>query len=283
LRHPGLTLLGLTCVAGNVSVDQAVINTCKVLDTAGVGEIPVARGAAQPLVERSRRKESSHGSDGLAGVGLPETLRGPAPLHAVELLHQLIMDSSRPVTLVTLAPKTNVALLLKEHLDVAARVEQLIFMGGAVNRRAAEFNVWQDPEAAAYLIESSIPTLMYGLDMFERLVVERSCIDRFRAHDHPAIRLAGELLNRRAGHSGQNQHKLGLLGDAGALVLMTNPELFVIDELPVRVELEGANRGQTIVGREVTAGDWPRIRVALNLDHAKAASAFVETISAYAA
>jgi pyrimidine-specific ribonucleoside hydrolase len=214
---------------------------------------------------------------------LPETLRRPSPLPAVELLHQLIMDSSQPVSLVTLAPKTNVALLLKEHPDAASRIEQIIFMGGAINRPTAEFNVWQDPEAAAYLIELSIPTLMYGLDMFERLVVEQSCIDRLRAHDHPAIRLTGELLDRRAGHNGPKQNKVGLLGDAGALVLMTNPELFVTDELAVRIMLEGANRGQSIVDRGATGNEWPRVRVALDLDVIKAASAFVETINAYAA
>jgi pyrimidine-specific ribonucleoside hydrolase len=283
LRHPELTLLGLTCLAGNVSVDQAVINTCKVLDAAGAGEIPVARGAAQPLVERSRRQHSSHGSDGLAGIRLPETQRRLSPLHAVDLLHQLIMDSLQPVSLVTLAPKTNMALLLKEHPDVATRVERIVFMGGAVNRRTAEFNVWQDPEAAAHVIESPIPTLMYGLDMFERLVIEQPCIDRFRTHDHPAIRLAGELLGRRAGHSEPRQNRVSLLGDAGALVLMTNPKLFVIDELLIRIELEGAKRGQSVVGRVSTAKEWPRVSVAVDLDVTKAASAFVETINGYAA
>jgi pyrimidine-specific ribonucleoside hydrolase len=271
--HPDLELRGISCVAGNVPLDQAVINTCKVLDATGAGDIPVAAGAAEPLIERSRRKGSSHGPDGLAGVQLPETQRRPSPLNAVELLLQLIMESPEPVSLVTLAPKTNVALLFKEYPDVAAEVEQLIFMGGSFSRRIAEFNVWQDPEAAAYLIESSIPTVMYGLDMFKRLVVAQPAIDRFPAHDHPAVRLAGELLHRRTGH----------LGDCGALVLMTNPELFVSEELPVRVELEGDERGQSTLGRGAAASAWPRIRVVVDLDVAKAASAFVETINAYAA
>src|SRR5215211_6239358 len=149
--HPDLELCGISCVAGNASLDQVVIKSCKVLDATGAGDIPVAPGASQPLVERARRKDSPHGSDGLAGIRLPETTRRPSPLHAVELMNQLIMDSSQPISLVTLAPKTNVALLLNEHPNVAARIEQIIFMGGAVNRRIAEFNLWQDPEAAAYL------------------------------------------------------------------------------------------------------------------------------------
>ena len=283
IGHPDLELRGISCVAGNVPLDQVVINTGKVLDVTGAGDIPVAAGAAEPLIEPLRRRSSSHGPDGLAGIHLPDTPRRRSPLTAVELLHQLIMDSARPVTLVTLAPKTNLALLLKEHPDIAAQIEMIIFMGGAVNGRTAEFNVRQDPEAAAYLIESAIPIHMYGLDMFERLVIEQHYIDQFRAHDQPAIRLAGELLQRRAGHNGPNQHKVGLLGDAGALVLLTNPELFATQELPVRIELTGAKRGHSILGRGVAANAWPHIRVAIDLDVAKAASAFIDTINAYAA
>ena len=273
VRHPELELLGITCVAGNVALDQVVINSCKVLDAAGVADIPIAAGAAGPLIERSRRKTSAHGPDGLAGIQLPETSRRPSSLHAVQLLHQLIMTSAEPVSLVTLAPKTNIALLLRRHPDLAARIAQIIFMGGSVRPGTAEFNIWQDPEAAAYVIESSTSTVMYGLDMFDQLVVAQPIIDRFGVQDHPAIRLTGELLSRRS----------ALLGDAGALVLLTHPELFVTEELAVRIELEGARRGQSIVGRGSPADAGPRVWVALDLDVAKAASAFVETINTYAA
>ena len=69
VRHPDLEVLGISCVAGNVSIEQTVINTCKVLDAAGAGDIPVAAGAAQPLIERARRTAASHGVDGLGGIG----------------------------------------------------------------------------------------------------------------------------------------------------------------------------------------------------------------------
>jgi inosine-uridine nucleoside N-ribohydrolase len=65
-------------------------------------------------------------------------------------------------------------------------------------------------------------------------------------------------------------------------VLLTNPELFVTRELAVRVDLAGAGRGRTqMVGGELNAS--PGIKVALDLEVAKAASAFVETIYTYAA
>jgi pyrimidine-specific ribonucleoside hydrolase len=283
LAHPEIELLGITCVAGNAALDQVVINTCKVLGAAGAGDIPVAAGAPEPLLEQSRREGGGfHGPNGLGGIELPGSSRVPSPLSAVDLLQQLITASPQPVSLVSLAPKTNMALLLTRHPEVTSHIEQIIFMGGSVSK-SAEFNVWQDPEAAACILESPIPTVMYGLHLFDRLVVEEAYIDRLLRHDHPAIRLAGELLDRRAGHHGPNQNKVGLLGDAGALVLVTNPELFVIEELPVRIELEGTNRGQTIIGRGAIDHESPRVGVALDLDVTKAASAFIETINAYAA
>ena len=199
--HPELEVLGISCVAGNVPIDQVVINTCKVLDAAGAAGIPIAAGALQPLLESARRTGKSHGVDGLGGIRLPATSRQRSPLHAVELLHQLIMASTQRLTLVTLAPKTNVALLLTMYPEVATRLDHIIFMGGATaggNVTAlAEFNVWQDPEAAQCVIQSPVPITLYGLETFSRLTVDRADADRIRAHGHSAVRLAGELLYRR--------------------------------------------------------------------------------------
>ncbi len=294
VRHPDLEVLGISCAAGNIPIDQVVINTCKVLDAAGAGDIPVAAGAWQPLIERARRTGGSHGVDGLGGIQLPETSRQRSPLHAVELLHQLIMASTERVTLVTLGPKTNAAALISMYPDVATRLEQIMFMGGSASggnvTALAEFNVWQDPEAAQCVIESTIPITMYGLDAFSRLTVSRADADRFRADDHPAIWLAGELLyRRRASSDKENDDYVGLLGDAGAMVLLTNPDLFITCDFPVQINLAGIGRGQTIVDqRTAPAGTaahdpdlWPRIAVVVDLDVAQAATTFVKVIDAY--
>jgi len=67
--------------AGQRRSRQVVINTCKVLDAADAADIPVAVGAAQPLIERSGRQGGSHGRDGLAAIGptaIPGTVPAPA-------------------------------------------------------------------------------------------------------------------------------------------------------------------------------------------------------------
>jgi pyrimidine-specific ribonucleoside hydrolase len=81
-----------------------------------------------------------------------------------------------------------------------------------------------------------------------------------------------------------------VLGDAGALVFLTHPELFTSASLPVRVNLVGLGRGQTIVDRRPAAQDqtvldrdpWPVLEVALDLDVDAAAAAFVDVLEAYA-
>jgi pyrimidine-specific ribonucleoside hydrolase len=76
VRHPDIDILGISCVLGNAEVDQVVINTCKVLDAADAADIPVAVGAAQPLIERSRRQGGSHGRDGRRAFHCPKPRGG---------------------------------------------------------------------------------------------------------------------------------------------------------------------------------------------------------------
>jgi pyrimidine-specific ribonucleoside hydrolase len=104
------------------------------------------------------------------------------------------------------------------------------------------------------VIKLSIPTTMYGLDLFDRLKINEGAVEHFRTHDHPAIRLAGELLYRRRAHEVKRDYA-GPLGDAGAMVMLTNPELFVTEPLPVYINLQGVGRGQTIVDRGAIPDD----------------------------
>ena len=289
-----LDLRAVTCVAGNAGLDRVVENTLRVLEAAGADDVPVAAGATRPLIERMRPEGQFHGEDGLAGVELAPTNRTVDPRAATELLHAAITRSDEPVTLVSLAPMTNVALLLTLHPDVADHLERIVFMGGSASvgnvTALAEFNVWQDPEAATCVVESGLPVTMYGLDVFNRLLIDRATADRWSSSTHPAVRAAGELLHRRGTRAaGFEQDYVGVLGDAGALLVLTHPELFEGASLPVRVNLEGLGRGQTVVDRRPHAQDqaaldrdpWPVLDVVLDADLEAAAQAFVAVVDAF--
>ncbi|KUM80020.1 nucleoside hydrolase [Streptomyces sp. ISL-22] len=261
VRHPGLDLRAVTCVAGNTDVDGVVRNTLTVLEQAGAPDIPVARGAGRPLIEPARSARHVHGEDGMGDIGLPAPTRAPADVDAVTLLRREILASPRPVTLIPTAPLTNIALLLRTHPEVTRNIERIVFMGGAVAcgnaTPVAEFNVWHDPEAAAILLTAEVHITMYGLDVFQQVVVPGADVRRLRASAEPGARLAGELLSHRPATPDVGaDSEAGGIGDAGAVCTVVDPAGVTTRLLPVEVSLTpGPTRGQTIVDRRPRLGE----------------------------
>ncbi|MEV0225541.1 nucleoside hydrolase [Streptomyces sp. NPDC050704] len=260
VRHPGLDVRAVTCVAGNTDVDGVVRNTLTVLEQAGAPGIPVARGAERPLIEPVRTARHVHGQDGMGDLGLPAPARVPVDVDAVTLLRREILASPRPVTLIPTAPLTNIALLLRTHPEVVRNIERIVFMGGAVATGnatpVAEFNVWHDPEAAAILLTAGVPITMYGLDVFKEVLVPAADVQRLRTSSEPRLRLAGELLAHRDPATSGDPTPMGGLGDAGAVCAVVDPEGITTERLPVEVSLApGPTRGQTVVDRRPRPGE----------------------------
>ena len=292
VRHPGLDVLGITCVAGNASLAQVVDNTLRILDTADAPGIPVAAGAARPLLEAPRAARHVHGADGLGGIALPPTSRRPEPGGAVELMRRLILEHETPVTLVALAPQTNLALLLRTYPEVAGNLERIVFMGGSASvgnaTAVAEFNVWHDPEAAAIVLDANVPAYMYGLDVFNRVAVDHDVALALEHGDDALGRVVGSLLGHRVALSEDRQAEYtGLIGDAGAVCSIVDPLAMRTEMRPVRVGLAGYGRGQTLVdlrerpGEDVVHGiadEWTDVEVALEVDAERLTRLFLGTL-----
>ncbi len=285
-RSPALDLLAVSCVSGNAPVDQVVRNTLKVLDAAGATDVPVARGADRPLLEPARDARHVHGDDGMGDIGWPDSTRSAVGVHAIELMRATLEAAPAPVTLVPLAPMTNVALLLRAYPHLAETIERIVFMGGAAAignaTAAAEFNVWHDPEAAAIVLTSGLPVTMYGLDVFYEVTIDEEQAARLAAAADAAAQLAGRLLQRQHGRH------IATVGDAGAVAAVIDPEGLTTSQHPVRIELAGTwTRGQTLVDRRSWAGDLEhdphglpaaRVDVALGVDADRYRSLFLDTI-----
>lgn len=264
-RHPALDLRAVTCVAGNAAVDDVVRNSLTALEAAGRGDVPVARGATRPLLEPARDARHVHGDDGMGDLGWPAPSGTADPRHAVELLRDLLRDAAlgqRRITLVTLAPLTNIALLLRLWPDVVEGLDRLVVMGGAADvgnaTASAEFNVWHDPEAAALVLETAgetgLPVTMYGLDVFYDVTVGRDQAEALTAVGGAgSAELAGRLVEFQCERFASER---ATIGDAGAVCAVIDPEGLRTARLPVRVELSGTwSRGRTIVDRRDWSGD----------------------------
>lgn len=266
--HPALDLRAVTCVGGNIAVEQVVANTLAVLETAGRADVPVARGAGRPLLEPVRDARHVHGEDGLGDLGWPAATTAPDPRHAVELLRDVLLAAARSgdpgdrVTLLPLAPLTNVALLLRTHPEVGKGLAEIVLMGGSAGggnaTASAEFNVHHDPEAAAIVLDAAaelgVPVTMYGLDVFYAPTVTAAQAAALASRGgRSAAELAGRLVAFQCERFGA---AAATIGDAGAVCAVVDPGGVRAEEHPVRVELGGRwSRGRTVVDRRRWAGD----------------------------
>jgi inosine-uridine nucleoside N-ribohydrolase len=168
IARPEINLLGVTVVAGNSTLPNTFLNTRRVLALLGAHDMPVAAGAAVPLVRPLFTAAYVHGESGLEGADLPEPAGRVHEAGAVDLIATLVAASPEPVVLAPLGPLTNIAMFIQAHPELISKIAHISWMGGAVGEgnvtSAAEFNVYVDPDAAAVVFASGIPITMVGLD-----------------------------------------------------------------------------------------------------------------------
>lgn len=167
LRHPDVDARAITVVAGNVPLEQGVVNSLYFAELCGA-DVPVYAGADRPLLREYVSADWFHGVDGLGDWGdrYKPTQSHARETHAVDAIIERARET-RDLVIVTLGPLTNLALALRKAPDIVPQVARCIVMGGAACTNgnvtpAAEYNIWCDPEAARIVFRSGLPLEMVG-------------------------------------------------------------------------------------------------------------------------
>jgi purine nucleosidase len=272
--HPGIDLVGITTVAGNVGLAKTTANALAVCEFIGVVGTPVTAGCAGPLLRPALDARQVHGDSGLGGAALPPPATGPATGHAVDYIIDTVGASPGEITLVATGPLTNIALAVRREPRLADWVREFVIMGGSTGRGnvtpAAEYNIWADPEAAAAVFRAGWTVTMLGLDVTLRTgatvaVLQRMselgalgtellrpALEQYRSVSEPGSR--GGLPGGSGGAEsprGKGSSPLGAgppVHDVCAVAWVAQPELFGM--VPARVQVELA--GQFTAGMTVT-------------------------------
>lgn len=247
---PELDIVGISAVAGNVSIDKTCENTLKLCEFMGK-DYPVYRGASGPWAREREEAAYVHGESGLGQAQLPAPARTAEPEVAWDALIAAAARLGGKLVLIATGPLTNVATALALHPQLKALLSRIVIMGGAVEggntTPAAEFNIYADPEAAQAVFLSGIPMVMCGLDVTRKAGVPFSRIDELGKSDRRAARFFYDATRDSVKFLLARGQNFSALHDVCPVLYVARPELFKAERAGVFVETEGlVTYGKTV-------------------------------------
>ncbi len=271
LASPELQVAAVTVAGGNVGLDRTLPNALALVALAG-SRVPVYGGADRPLLGAFVSETRVHGVDGLGGIRLPAGEPGvTGPGVAADAIRTILRTDTQRVTLVGIAPATNIALALMTEPALAERIEQIVLMTGAWGEGnatpAAEFNALNDPEALAVVLACGRPVVLATLE----LTAQALCTPTRLA----TLRAAGEGRCMRTLCDIQATVPLGprfagtgaALHDPCAVAWLIRPDLFTTRDCAVTVDLgPGPSRGRTVIDRWRRTGAPHNVKLLETLD-----------------
>ena len=272
LNSPSVDVVGVTTVGGNARLADTTRNALRLLEYMGRQDIPVSRGAARTAQRGFHYAYGVHGARGL-GVPLPSPAKRPVKSRAPAFISRMASKYRGDLTILALGPLTNIARALRKEQRVIEWTKELVVMGGAVGVAGnvnpyAEFNIYNDPEAAHSVLASGIRASLVGLDVTQRVFFERAGSPWFEG-GAPSAALAGRIV--RTWFDGHLTSAHYHLHDPLAVVAALGPDLFSWRRTSIDVETEDAARLGTTTA---TFGAGPvRVAVAVQADAATASVA----------
>jgi purine nucleosidase len=310
LASPEIDLAAVGVTGGNCSLADGVRNALNVLAVAGRADLPVCAGVGLPLIRPPFTAPETHGDSGLGYARLPPSPAAPASEHAVDMIIREIMARPGEVTLVAVAPLTNVALAVRKEPRIVEAVREVIVMGAALRADGnttslAEFNFFVDPHAAHIALESGLPITLLPWDITKDVVLTQADVDRLLRVASPISRFVADATRFYMEFHQQTFNFSGCsINDPAALALAFAPDLARTEPMHVAVEyaseLTAGKSVITYVGdhqREPDAHDqlgydvslWPmrwdrqirskpNVRAVVEFDTPRFIAAFVERV-----
>ncbi len=186
-HSPELQVEAVTGVSGNVPLETVFGNIQKVLSLIQPQQRPwVSKGSERPLKGDPVYAYSVHGEDGLGSAKI-ERREGEEwwrifPGRADELIPEMARRYPGEMTLIALAPLTNLALGLQKDPQGMRQLKEVVMMGGAVRTNGnitpyAEFNIFVDPLAAKIVFASGLPITLVPLDVTHQVFLSPQIIE----------------------------------------------------------------------------------------------------------
>ena len=266
LNNPELKVEMLSTVAGNVNLEYTTENARKILDFFEK-DTPLAKGNSLPLLREYEDASQFHGETGMNGYDFPESSRQLLSKHAAVEMKNRILASEEKITLVTIGPLTNVALLLSMYPEVKKKIAEIVIMGGSTiggnTNSSAEFNIKVDPHAAQMVIDSGLTITVFGLGVTTRALLTRTDIEKIKT-----LGRAGKMLYSLFNHyRGGDIDQTGLMmHDICTICYLLKPDIFKFQKTQLEVALDGPAAGTTVADLAGRYTAEKNVRLAVEID-----------------
>lgn len=253
LLNPKIELMGIVTGYGNVSVFDATRNAAFLLALAGRTDIPVMRGASQPLSGiHTIFYPEIHGPEGLGPIIPTENFQ--ADVSPFELMFEIIENNIEDIVIVDVGRQTSLAFAYNLRPELMEQVKAVYLMGGAFMvpgnvTDVAEANFWGDPIAVNVVLNKAKKVYITPLNVTNRAIVTREIATYiFNQTSSPYKYLIPAITNYYA--SFYDEVMPGIDGspvhDAFTLYYLLNKDKAYTIKRDVRVAIVDGNRGQSV-------------------------------------
>lgn len=274
-----IKILGITCVAGNTTLENTKSNSLKICSLIGKTDLKIYSGAEKPLKYDLVTAAHVHGKSGLDIEGSPIKIAENYELqdqHAVDFIIQTCHDFKDQIYLCPTGPLTNIAMSLQKDPSIIKKIKEIVFMGGAAMTLgnitpAAEFNIYVDPHAASIVLNSGIPLVMLGLDVTHKVNVNDQIINEIQQNNNQSSNFFADLMKFYSKfHRKLYQTDKTPLHDPCVIAYLIDPLIFEGKLVNVQVE-ENSNltRGETVVDWFGVTGQPTNCNVITEVNHNK--------------
>lgn len=254
----------LTTIGGNCLTDVTTRNALDILKLLKRDDVIVARGADKFLVnEFADDAERFHGKNGLAGAKIEHSDRKPSDLSAWDIIYQEAKKCNGELVLVTVGPKTNLALAFNKYPDLKHMIKKIVVMGGTLEKgnvtKYAEANIYNDAEAAKIVFEQNVPIDMVGLNITQRALLDMSIFDGIDDIDENIKNVMTTMVKFRQYEVHQAMH------DSVAFSSLISDKIITFkDAYTYIIDGNVEKRGMSVVEYDKTPNS--RVAVDINLD-----------------
>ena len=243
----------ITTVNGNLDVDIVTRNALHILEMFKRTDIPVAKGAARPMIRPVKHAMEVHKEHGMGGYFPPKTVKTQAlNMSAVDAMYETIKKYKNNICLIMQGPTTNVGELFTKYPEVKLMINHIYYEGCAawgskIEKRwknYTSFNASCDPEALQIMLDSGIPITMCPSRMGRDLA-------HFTEEEVYSMRNINDvgkwLYEMYSGYWERNyKDRRAATNDTCAVLAMRFPKLFKYKRATVFVDTGNDTPGRTV-------------------------------------